>query len=491
MPILLAAVCLVASAAASAPPAVNIGGLFSIFDSDGNPDNEAIQLQAAFLMAVEDLNNKSDGMFDDVLPDTQLKFAVRGSSKRHANVASALELLESVDIGGDVGVHALINGLQSDSHTGAMNAFISESTADFSSSMVQGTIERYYDVTHSVAIEVTPLPVNQGRVLQDILCNRFEYRKIGIFYSTNSFGIETLNRFLNEEYCTFEVYLELAIEDFHVDDVLATVPEEAYDARVFVVLSDEPTSAGHLLESAYAKGLFRLGSQVFLTDEAMAVVGLKEGMRLSSENQKTRMLHGLFGVRFWPSYWFHNSALGEAFHERWVARASTAGASGGPCDTTQDDSNGQYLYQNDAGTVCAGLDYSSFTSVRDITPMAAFVYDAVVLAAIGLHHLLVTEALPLSSSSGVYHDAVINGTHAREPFAGKCIDDCSAYSSVNDAVHLRSLREHSSERRGDKKELHAVCLAELPRRRVRPQPDVKRRVRCRWELVGEQRLPRL
>jgi hypothetical protein len=411
---LLGSGCLLATA--TAPVTVSIGGLFSIFDSDGVPNHETMQLQAAFLMAVEAINNKTDGFYDSILPDTDLKIAVRGVNQRYNNAIAVSELLDAVDIGGDIGVHALVNGLITDP-TKLTSSIIAEIVMDHSSSLVQGTEANIFDEAVVAAVEVSPLTTDQAWVLQEIICNHFKFRKMGIFFSTSQYGSKSLSEFTNGEYCDFEIHFEMAMEHENIELQISTIAQEDYDARVFVFLMDNPTAAGHLLETAYEAGLFRLGSQIFFVNEIMDVVGLAAGM--SPGTDVARLLQGIIGVRFWPSYFFHAPLAGESdFFDRWQKLPSTLGAPGGPCNAATDDSGLRYLYQNDAGTVCAGLDYSSFSSIEEIVPSASFVFDAVVLAAMGLHKLLVTDALPLSSHADVYRQAVINATNSGGPFPG-------------------------------------------------------------------------
>ena len=57
----------------SSPPAVlKIGALFSPFDASGNVSIKQVHSLAAFMMAVNHINNKTDGVLDDVLPNSKL-----------------------------------------------------------------------------------------------------------------------------------------------------------------------------------------------------------------------------------------------------------------------------------------------------------------------------------------------------------------------------------------------------------------------------------
>jgi ABC-type branched-subunit amino acid transport system substrate-binding protein len=77
---------------ATAPSIVRIGGLFSPIDVNGNFDYEQAQCLAAFMMAVNEINNKKDGINDDILPQTKLVVAVRSPGRFYDNVDAARQL---------------------------------------------------------------------------------------------------------------------------------------------------------------------------------------------------------------------------------------------------------------------------------------------------------------------------------------------------------------------------------------------------------------
>ncbi len=64
---------------AKAPAVVKIGGLFRPFFlvGNGSVDVAGAQYMAAFIMAVREINDKSDGVHDDLLPHTHLTFSTR------------------------------------------------------------------------------------------------------------------------------------------------------------------------------------------------------------------------------------------------------------------------------------------------------------------------------------------------------------------------------------------------------------------------------
>ena len=58
---------------------INIAAAFDVLRDVGNGATcitpEGLQIKAAILMAVEELNNKTDGVLDDVLPDVHLNLS--------------------------------------------------------------------------------------------------------------------------------------------------------------------------------------------------------------------------------------------------------------------------------------------------------------------------------------------------------------------------------------------------------------------------------
>eukprot|EP01041_Mallomonas_annulata_P008621 gene8621-17784_t len=61
---------------------IRIGGLFPQTDFHGNLDNIGAQYLASFLMAVREINNKTDGIADDLLPNIDLVIAVRNTKQK-------------------------------------------------------------------------------------------------------------------------------------------------------------------------------------------------------------------------------------------------------------------------------------------------------------------------------------------------------------------------------------------------------------------------
>ena len=95
-----------------------VGGVFPIVSPDGTLNSLGCQRRAGFLQAVKDMNNKTDGINDDILPNVVVKMAVRDSHVTFSNtVVQTLDMTNSRFL--PHGVHAVI-GAAIDSVSEAM-----------------------------------------------------------------------------------------------------------------------------------------------------------------------------------------------------------------------------------------------------------------------------------------------------------------------------------------------------------------------------------
>ena len=93
-------------------------GVFPIVNADGSLNYAGAQRRAGFLEAIKEINNKTDGIYDDVLPNVYVKMAVRDSHVTFSNT-----VLATLDMTNNVfkphGVHGVI-GAAIDSVTEAI-----------------------------------------------------------------------------------------------------------------------------------------------------------------------------------------------------------------------------------------------------------------------------------------------------------------------------------------------------------------------------------
>jgi len=76
---------------------LNLGGVFSFINKKDTHDVAGSQQFAAFRMAINEINDKNDGIFDDLLPDVQVKLAVRDGKDDFAqSVLHALDFTKKI-----------------------------------------------------------------------------------------------------------------------------------------------------------------------------------------------------------------------------------------------------------------------------------------------------------------------------------------------------------------------------------------------------------
>ena len=86
-----------------------IGGEFPIINADGSFNAVGAHRRAGMQMAVREINNKTDGLYDDILPNVMVKYAIRDSRVTFSNT-----VLQTLDMTNNAfkphGVHAVIGG---------------------------------------------------------------------------------------------------------------------------------------------------------------------------------------------------------------------------------------------------------------------------------------------------------------------------------------------------------------------------------------------
>lgn len=85
------------------PSELRIGFVFKRFSSEGGQftaDARGLQILAAFLMAVREVNDKADGIADDLLPSSRLVFAAHDTRGIYNSALRAAVALTQTSFGG-------------------------------------------------------------------------------------------------------------------------------------------------------------------------------------------------------------------------------------------------------------------------------------------------------------------------------------------------------------------------------------------------------
>ena len=235
-----------------------------MFTATGSVSTTGLQQTAACIMAIREINNKTDGIADFLLPNTTLKLAVtfaRGSY--YLAIQAAQSLAQSVF--GQTGIDVAVGGSSITSNKPMVEIFSQFSivqTGFASDSRFSYAIDQPY---HS---RVAPADDFQARALADICFSVYGWKKVSIFSSDDYFGATSLTEFrlradeLGMTILSTGVFLSGGVS---FDQVFREA--QAAFANIFVILAQTYDTAA-LLEKGYSSGVFHEGTQVLGTSFA-------------------------------------------------------------------------------------------------------------------------------------------------------------------------------------------------------------------------------
>ena len=356
----------------NAPKFVNIGGMFQSFNHDG------AQEMAAFLMAIREINDKYDGIADHLLPNTRLNFEVKSSDGSYLGavlgaLAMSMTDFNKTGILGCIGAHA---DIESEAIAQVFNAFDTNQISYASTASAlsySGPYPRFYRTCTSEAA--------QSVALADMIYNYFGWRKVTLFYTSDSYGSDGGYEFKQEaQILGIDILSSHLFEPGQKDlsDVIDAA--KAVGTRIFVLFMTS-NDAVNLLQHGYQAGLFHDGTQV-LGSGFMTVQQTIDNMTNAADVPS--IMGGYIGLL--PAF-----GLGLTFNtnfiNRWRSQRDTVHYfSNGTmtCDNSKDD-NGQYIYKNSNG-VCNGLQFSKFAvDGSDLANYVPFSYDATYALARAIH----------------------------------------------------------------------------------------------------------
>ena len=370
-----------------------------VFSKNGEiADSIGTQHQASFLLAIRELNHKSDGVYDDLLPNTEIKFAVRHASDSTTAVLATDSLLRA-DVGAGK-ISAVVNGFAA-LNEGGVSAIINRHSA-----LQLDTLFGDYSDND---IFLRPSPELQGNVIQDLLCD-LGYKNVlligtaGPYTSALRGGIEDGSK------CNFTSLATVLIPSAPMSsyDLLRIFDDtKARDQRIngIVICSQ----AGMVIKTLYELGVIRLGTQVIISEEAVSG-GVWQNMQGESPSDVSSALRGALGVRYdGLSHFKTRAAAGSDFLFRWRAQPPTVKIAA-VCNGDMDDSTESYFLNSDeSASVCAGLNFSTFSSIYDLDTGMPIAYDAVLTIAVAAHHNLEVLGVALPTDAEEWKEAIIAG----------------------------------------------------------------------------------
>jgi len=368
----------------SLPKFVKIGGLFAPLDSNGYPNKMQMEMFAAFKMAITEINNKKDGLYDTLLPSTTILYDLQIANGYLDALNSAQSLIDAFYYSG---VKAVISGLPNDETKASHSIFSADGNDIFQLNSFASDSALVDGLTYKYKAQLVPIDSYEGAVLQDLICTYFNYRKVAFISSNDDFGQAYLNEMtIYRDYCEFDQLLNLVVP-ISESDYSSYIDElKVSGARVIILLVSGSTAAS-IIELGFQSGIFGEDYQIF-TSSLTASTMISS---FSDNADISTLMKGIIYAEFWPDYAF-NTDSGKQFLTRWreqTYRGQSLYQGILQCDKSLDDRGDTYIYQSQNGTICAGLNFSSYSIDKpDLTPYALFTYDAVYALARGLDNLV-------------------------------------------------------------------------------------------------------
>lgn len=406
----------------SSPSSVNIGGVFSIIDRNGNLDTAQAENLASVMMALKEINDKGDGYFDSILSSTKLQILMQSSSGIAGATKSALNL------GNSMNTTAIVNALVSEE--AVIAAQVAEDFGMFSAVAASGSENLGYSPSFSLRNLLSPIDAYQGKVLQELLCNYFNVKKFALLTSNDQFSVKAAEYLLDGSICFLDpMFSHVMMSPF---EDMATVADGVVKSKVNAyIIMTPPEIARPWLEEANTAGLLGLNTQIFYLYPGFHILD-----ELSSGLSDVHILDGALSIDYWPDYLLWNST----FLDRWIAQPNT-GFDSNSCDLTLDASGTQYLYASQVDqTFCTGLNFSSYSTAHLPNPFVGQMYDATAILAFGIDHLI-SANIPITGSAlsnAIMNDISYSGVTGRISFEnGSAIDGFYGHGSRSSDNYYR------------------------------------------------------
>lgn len=353
-----------------------LGAMFSRTDINGKVYALGNVLLAAFILAVNEINNRTD-----ILPNTPIKISVRDSRLDSNQAVTQTLYLAANAFGNGVGVNAVIGPITSgDSITSAVVAQAFELT-QISPAATSPQLS-YRKPNFGFFSRTVPSDSFQGQAIADLIAY-YNWRKVCVVVSNDSYGNGLANSFSAriKNYKNIQIFVaSVGLNLPSYQNVFSLFANDY--CRIWVLFMLE-IDAGVLIENGYNSNIFVEGTQI-IGGDATLDSGLWQNI---SAANVPKVIKGLMG--FLPSFPI-TQKRGLEFVRSFIDQPSTVG-NATACDTTKDD-DGNYLYQTLVSPnkfQCLGVNFSTFNSDgSNFQPYTGYAYDAVYAAALAAHSMI-------------------------------------------------------------------------------------------------------
>ena len=417
--------------------------------TSGTLDESGMLRLGAFLLAIEEINNKADGVADTLLPRTTLDFVLRASQRDGlAALVGALELVGSCgSTEAEGGVVAAIGAASSGPSESAAAAFAKSKVPQISYSSTSPKLSDGSESGFPFFLRTPPSDAFQAEAMVDVLSNLFNYSHVAIIKSTDSYGMEGVAAF--SQLWTAQnrtILTSQSVSSAETDFSLVYQELKRVRARV-VVLFCQAKEGGRFLRGAYQSGVGGPGFLVFGSD-AVTSPGTwlgddENGGLAANATLRNEVFRGFFGLT--PSNGL-GTARYAAYRQRLVtysqanlpklATAVLTGSDTASCDVAatlasspawnSTDADGRRIWIK-PGSGGSNVCVAPANPLSDNT-YSPYAYDAVYAVAHALHHLIEVKqytSLPGGDTlmNTLLQDVSFDGVTGRvEFFAGGAAD---------------------------------------------------------------------
>jgi hypothetical protein len=331
-------------------------------------------------MAINDVNNKNDGIYDDLLVGTRLQQTIEGASPLAGATEQFFQLLRSFD-----GAHifSVISALNNE------DMLMISQLASKKTTQVMATVAdsgEFFD--HSCCPTVSnmvALQSHEGAAIQNHVCQFAT--KFLLFVGSDVEDIDTMSEFTDESVCTLDIFANVVIRSEESNFAAAVAHAKTFGARAFIFFLPAWQAAG-LLEQGYAAGLFHEGITISLSSRGVANVT----QYFTSGADVPSLMMPTFSYHCTPEYYMNKTPESISFARRWRQQPYTAGQMiNGElvCNSALDGDADHHLYKAvdpvTNRTLCTGLNFSKYDERGfNIQSNTGLTYDATILAAMAL-----------------------------------------------------------------------------------------------------------
>ena len=305
----------------ASPNSVTIAGYFSAFSygQDRIPvlNHQQCQHFAAFMMAMDEINNKTDGVFDSVLDTASAEMAISPGQyldksyppNPYFDGASAVYEVQKYCPNLIGCVETSTNLAQASASASASNSFGIVSVLSNSPSSTFNDVNSF-----PMNLQIAATTFSEAAQIANLISSAKKWQKVVLFTDTGVSSIDSYAAFamantLKKLTIIGEYFFDTGDNDYTERIVSA----KRGGGKIFIFFLDG-TTAGRLLEQGYNAGLFHDGTQVLATSTSN-IDDIKRAFTTAGRLNEANILKGFLSTAPHPEYHF-STPQGQGFVSR-------------------------------------------------------------------------------------------------------------------------------------------------------------------------------